>query len=407
MLKAEEYRYIAGKFGTPLYVFDEKEFLENYNDLLNTFRRVYPKYNISYSYKTNYTPYICSLIKEQGGYAEVVSDMEYDLARKLGYENNQIVYNGPAKGPALEEHIANGGINNIDNPSEALRICAFADAHPEIIIKTGLRINIDLGRGFVSRFGLEPDSEAMEIVLEQLKKRRNIKISGVHCHLSHARDLEAWKKRTEIILDAADKYVEGVPEYISLGSGMFGRMEPSFRAQFGDNIPDYSDYAKVTMSEIAKHYASVCPGKKPVVFTEPGATVVSKYISFISKVCDIKTVHDRVLAVTDGSFYNLGEVSLKKTLPMMVIPENDMADCMECDIAGYTCLEYDCMYKNYKGTVDVGSLAVFGNAGGYSIVSKPQFIRPNCAMVAYGKNGETAEIMRAETFDDVFSKFRF
>ena len=407
MLKDDEYKHLAGKFGTPLYVFDEREFLDNYYELLNTFRQIYPKYNISYSYKTNYTPYICSLIKAQGGYAEVVSDMEYALALKLGYKNEHIVYNGPAKGPALEEHIANGGINNIDNPSEAFRICAFADSHPELMIKTGLRINIDLGRGFVSRFGLEPDSESMELVINELRKRKNIKISGIHCHLSHARDLEAWKKRTEIMLNAADKYVDGVPEYISLGSGMFGRMEPSFEAQFGDNIPRYADYAQVTMSEIAKHYEAVKPEEKPIVFTEPGATLVSKYISFISKVRDIKLLHGRTLAVTDGSFYNLGEVSLKKALPLMLIPDNDKAEEAESDIVGYTCLEYDCIYKNYKGPLDVGSLAVFGNAGGYSIVSKPQFIRPNCPMVAHRENGEDIEIMRAETFDDVFSKFRF
>lgn len=407
MLKADEYKHLAGKFKTPLYVFDQREFLDNYYELLNTFRQIYPKYNISYSYKTNYTPYICALVKAQGGYAEVVSDMEYTLAKKLGYKNEQIVYNGPAKGPALEEHIAKGGINNIDNPSEALRICAFADAHPELNIKTGLRINIDLGRGFTSRFGLEPESEGMELVLKELRARKNIKISGVHCHLSHARDIEAWKKRTEIMLRAADEYIDGVPEYISLGSGMFGRMEPSFKAQFGNNIPDYADYAAVTMAEIKKHYENVKPEDRPVVFTEPGATLVSKYISFISSVRDIKTLHGRTLAVTDGSFYNLGEVSLKKALPLMLIPEKEDAEVKECDIVGYTCLEYDCIYKNYKGPLDVGSLAVFGNAGGYSIVSKPQFIRPNCPMITYMGNGEAKEIMRAENFEDVFSKFSF
>ena len=50
---------------------------------------------------------------------------------------------------------------------------------------------------------------------------------------------------------------------------------------------------------------------------------------------------------------------------------------------------------------------VFDNCGGYSIVSKPQFIKPQSAMFAKRTDGSIMQIMRAETFDDVFSKFSF
>ena len=74
------------KNGTPFYMFDEEGFVNNYRKLERTFKAVYPNYQISYSYKTNYTPLVCKLVKSLGGYAEVVSDMEYTLAKKLGYE---------------------------------------------------------------------------------------------------------------------------------------------------------------------------------------------------------------------------------------------------------------------------------------------------------------------------------
>ena len=35
------------QYGSPLYVFHEDEFKRNYLDLLNTFRAIYPKYNIT------------------------------------------------------------------------------------------------------------------------------------------------------------------------------------------------------------------------------------------------------------------------------------------------------------------------------------------------------------------------
>ena len=77
MYKLNEVINLEKEYGSPLYIFHAGEFKKNYMDLLETFRKIYPKYNIAYSYKTNYTPKICKLVKELGGLAEVVSEMEY------------------------------------------------------------------------------------------------------------------------------------------------------------------------------------------------------------------------------------------------------------------------------------------------------------------------------------------
>ena len=47
----------------PFYLFDEQLFLDNINRFESTFQSVYPNYHIAYSFKTNYTPYICNLVK--------------------------------------------------------------------------------------------------------------------------------------------------------------------------------------------------------------------------------------------------------------------------------------------------------------------------------------------------------
>lgn len=53
-------------YGSPLYLFDEQGFRDNLLHLRAAFRAVYEKYNVAYSFKTNYTPYICNIIKEEG-----------------------------------------------------------------------------------------------------------------------------------------------------------------------------------------------------------------------------------------------------------------------------------------------------------------------------------------------------
>ena len=65
------------------------------------------------------------------------------------------------------------------------------------------------------------------------------------------------------------------------------------------------------------------------------------------------------------------------------------------------------MVPAWDGELAEGDVMVFDNCGGYSIVSKPQFIKPQSAMFAKRINGDVQMIMRAETFDDVFGKFSF
>ncbi len=398
---------LINKHGTPFYIFDEKGFVENYNELNRTFKDIYPNYQISYSYKTNYTPFICNLVKSLGGYAEVVSDLEYHLAKKLGYENSQIVYNGPSKGDAMYEHLENGGILNIDSIDETKQISEYCKAHTGKSYTCGLRINMYLGDNFISRFGLSPDGDELQKAVDIINSTPNLKLIGLHCHIGRHRGLEAWTKRVKTMIEIADKYIDGTPEYISLGSGMFADMPDFLKEQFGgDTVPGYKDYAEVVVKPFAARYKN--SERKPILFTEPGTTVVARYMSFVSKILSIKDVRGRHLANMDGDYHNLGEICTMKKLPVEIIPcGKKQQPYTNLDIMGFTCLEQDLMYPGFDGSVAAGDTLIFNNVGGYSIVSKPQFIKPQSAMFAIRQNGSVKQIMRAETFDDVFSKFCF
>lgn len=145
LLTDSELKDIVLRYGSPLYLFYENEFRANFAHLCEVFRAVYKNYIPAYSYKTNYTPYVCGIVKEMGGYAEVVSDMELYLAKKIGYNHSQIFYNGPCKGKMLEEHLLAGGISNIDNEDEAKRIVMLAQQHSKAHIRVGIRVNSDIG----------------------------------------------------------------------------------------------------------------------------------------------------------------------------------------------------------------------------------------------------------------------
>ena len=301
------------EYGSPLYVFDDKGFVENYNFLCEAFRKVYPQYTPGYSFKTNYTPHICKLVKLLGGYAEVVSDMELWVAKQCGYDNSKIIYNGPCKGEMMEDHLQNGGILNIDNEDEARRVVAFAKQHLDKTFKVNLRITARIDIGFVSRFGLEVGSLQMERVVSLLKAQENVKLVGLHMHVSRARYLSAWQERIDQILDAADKYIDDVPEFIDLGSGMFADMEGYLKDQFTIDVPSYAEYAKVVAGTMAKHYAD--SDVKPLLVTEPGTTVVSRYMSLVTTITGIKEIAGRNIAICDCDIHEAGETAMMMKVP--------------------------------------------------------------------------------------------
>ena len=402
----DKIKFLLRQFGSPLYVFNDEEFINNYQHLCKAISAYYPYYIPGYSYKTNYTPHICKLVKRLGGYAEVVSDMELQLALRIGYEHSHIIYNGPCKGEMMEEHVLCGGISNIDNKAEAERVISLANRHPNSIIRIGLRINTDIGANFVSRFGLEVGSAEMDDVLALLKSEKNIQVVGLHMHVSRARFIEAWQKRIDIILDAADKYVDGIPEYIDLGSGMFADMEDYLKDQFTIHVPTYEEYAKVIAGTMAKHYEGTIA--KPLLITEPGTTVVSRYLSILTTVTGIKSIKGKYFAFVDADYHNTGETSRMMRVPFTHYHCGEGPESGESpDIMGFTCLEQDCIFKSFPESVRIGDVIEFRNIGGYSVVYKPPFIQPCCAMVAIHEDGEVEEIKRKETFEDVFATFKF
>lgn len=391
---------------TPYYIFDTKGFIANFKALEEAMRLYYPQYIPAYSYKTNYTPFICKTAKDLGAYAEVVSDMELSLALKLGYDSDRIIYNGPAKGPMLEKHILNGGISNIDNKAEAERIIAFAQTNPDKQFRVGLRINSDIGANFISRFGLDINGHEIVDVVNSIKAQPNLKLVGLHMHVSRARYIKAWQRRIDNILEAADRFIDGVPEYIDLGSGMFADMEPFLKNQFKIAVPSYEEYASVVAGTMARHYADST--SKPILFTEPGTTVVARYLSLVTSVIGVKTIKDYRVAMVDSDYHQLGETGHMMKCPYTVFKSDKSGESITppLNVVGFTCLEQDILFKDFPETLYIGDQIEFRNIGGYSIVYKPPFIQPNCPIYAVTDDGLKV-IKRKETFNDIFKTFIF
>lgn len=388
---------------TPYYIFYADEFIENYHDLEDAMKSVYKNYQIAYSFKTNYTPAVCSLVKSLGGYAEVVSDMEYQLALKIGFPPEHIVYNGPGKGEMLEHSLFNGGLLNVDNMRELEKVIDIVKRYPNKEFEIGVRVNFDIGNGLHSRFGLDIENDDFKNALNKIKHIDNLSLRGLHFHISRARGLESWKNRIIGMLNLIDEYQLDNLQYIDLGSGMYGKLDPELQEQFGQT-PTYEDYANVVAQEMEKYFLNKT--NKPVLITEPGTTLVSKYFHVFMSVLDIKEIRNKYFALLDGSFHNVGEICGLKKVPMRIVNKPESKTYKNLDFVGYTCLEQDVIYSGYNGKLAIGDIVEICNVGGYSIVDKPPFIHPDIPIYMI-KNNEITCIKKEQTLNDIFAPYVF
>ena len=78
---------------TPCFIINKKDFETNIKDFKYALNSEFKKNILSYSVKTNSFPFLLFLAKTKGCYAEVVSYGEYELAKKIGFNINNIVSN--------------------------------------------------------------------------------------------------------------------------------------------------------------------------------------------------------------------------------------------------------------------------------------------------------------------------
>lgn len=393
---------LRAEYGEAFYLLDSAQFRKNFAELKTAFNNIYPNWNIAYSYKTNYTPKLCKIVNELGGYAEVVSEMELEIAKRVGSKMDRVIWNGPIKNvPIMEQFLLDGGTINIDSIEELEQVKDIHNRHADKLIHVGIRCNYDVNDGVVSRFGFDIDGAEFMEAVKFATTTKNVKFINFQCHFAK-RQIAYWPARAKGMVDLIDR-LGIIPERIDIGGGLFGKMADSLRAQFSCEIPDYEAYAKAAAQVFADYFAD--KDVKPELLIEPGSAVVGDCMKFIGTVKTIKNVRGKWIATVLGSQKNISMTGINP--PMEVIAMGgEQKEYKDLDFVGFTCIEGDVLYHNYTGKLAHQDAIVISNCGSYSLVMKPPFILPNFPVLDISE-GKTEVIKRAENFDDLFHTFNF
>lgn len=391
--------------GSPFYIMDGEKYKDNIRKFQLAFSKRYERIIAGYSFKTNYVPTLCQIAKNEGCYAEVVSEMEYLLARKLGFEH--IIFNGPIKRPRiLTKALKHKDIINLDSEYEVDFVCRYKQSNPTEEVNVGLRININLtdskGHSAIQcglrfgRFGFPID-----ILGRNISKLREagINIISIHGHTSSSdRAVINYKVITQQMLEVCEKYDLRDLKYFDIGGGFFGA--PPMGMDLTGR-PQYEDYANCVIDEVEKSewFMSI----KPYIVIEPGSSVVSNVFSYYTKVYQNKRVGNVNFVSVDGTVFDVKPTMHANNLPHTVFQAKGSEENRVCNVVGSTCMEKDVILNEVTlPKLQEGDFIQFRGVGAYTICLTPTFINFLEPILMFEK-GKYVEVRRRQNIDDIIS----
>jgi len=401
-------RDLAEQYGSPLFVISEARLRANQRNAYRIFKNRYPNVQFAWSYKTNYLSAVCSVFHQEGSWAEVVSEFEYDKARKLGIPAGHILFNGPDKSAgALTKAIREGAKIHIDHFDELYRIVELTDTL-DLKAHVAIRVNMDVGvYPQWDRFGLNYENGEAWQAIKRITANKHLQLVGLHTHIgTYMMTAEAYRiaatKLATLAKSIRDEFGLTL-DYIDLGGGfashntLIGQYLPAEEV-----VPSMEQYADAIASGLFS--LSMKPDELPMLILETGRALIDDAGYLITSVLANKRLSAgrRALIIDAGvnlmftSFWYKHKISPAQ--PASVHSEDAV-------IYGPLCMNIDVIRDGIMlPTLKPGDRLVVHSVGAYNMTQWMQFItlRPNVVMIMEG--GTVELIRKAETLDTLMQQ---
>lgn len=390
---------LVEKYGSPLFVISESKLRRNQRNMLRVFKTRYPKVQFAWSYKTNYLDAVCSVFHQEGSIAEVVSEFEYDKAKKLGIKGEDIIFNGPDKSRgALLKAIQDGARIHIDHFDELYEIIDITSTE-KLKARVAIRINFDVGvYPLWDRFGFNYENgEAWQAIIRILANP-DLQLVGLHTHIgTYMMTAEAYRiaasKIVTLFKNIKTEYGI-ILEYIDMGGGfashntLIGQYLPA-----EEMVPSTEQYAEAIATGL--YELQVSRDDLPLLILETGRALVDSAGYLISTVLANKRLSGGKRAVVIDAGVNILFTAF--WYKHKISPAQDSGVYTEeAAIYGPLCMNIDCIRESINlPALKKNDMIVIEDVGAYNMTQWMQFItmRPNVVMIM---EDESVELIRKE-----------
>lgn len=381
---------LVEEFGSPLFVFSQRQIEEKYNTLYSAFSSRYPDVTFGWSYKTNYLNAVCKVFHDLGSIAEVVSEFEYQKARALGIEGKDIIFNGPYKPyEDLKIAVQEGAKIHVDNLFELDDLEKIAD-ELGVRIPVAIRINMDTGTyPQWSRFGFNYESGDAYDAIKHMYDNGKLYLTGIHSHIgTFMLDANAYRVATTKIMQLKERVEHDFNseiEYIDLGGGFASKSNLKGVYQSADVIiPTADDYAEAITNVIYEMNKSE---KLPKLYLETGRAMIDEAGYLLTSVRGYKRFPDAkkgyILDAGVNLLYTSTWYNFNIELDKRYEGENEPSM-----LNGPLCMNIDVIEEHLMlPPLERGSVLTISPVGAYNYTQAMQFIRYKPAVVMIDTNG--------------------
>lgn len=420
---------LADEHPTPLFVFSERRLRDNVAALTGAFRRHHPATEVFYASKACSNLWFLHVARDAGSNVEVNAGGELDKALTVGFEPDQIVFNGVAKTRDEITRALSAGVRAfmVDSLYELRRIGevaasldAVAVVAPRVDVQVSTLTHPGLETAHGGKAGIDRDDAVAAFRLAA--EHPHLDPAGLHLHIgSQITSVEPYRQALDAALDVVAEVEEGAGVRLRFLNAGGGFAVPYREAPVTCHPSDYfcsllgaEDYARVLGGGLQARRPDLA------LFLEPGRSIAATTAVLVSRVENEKTkgrrdaagrrIGDERWVTVDAGFNTLLEHTNYHWYYRTVVADRagEEADT-EFRLAGPLCDggdvyagDADSAYRWFPAATTVGDVIAFLDAGAYTLeMMNPYNARPTAAAFAVTAAGGLVEIRRADTAADL------
>lgn len=401
---------LAGKFGTPVYVYSQSDIEDRFRQLKKCFLDSYPKNRVAYAAKAFCTAAMMKLAEKEGMCVDVVSGGELFTAIKADFPPECIEFNGNNKSLSELELAVDYGIGRIiiDSLQELAlieKICAEKGRKMKVLFRVTPGVKSDSHDYIVtgkkdSKFGIPLDDDVILPYTKAAIESEYVEFLGYHFHVgSQLFDNTSHLQALDIILNLVKKVKE------DLG---FETRELNLGGGFGITYTDeerkpYSYFLEPMMKRIEEFFKEENM-ELPAVVIEPGRSIVGEAginLYTIGSIKDIKGVR-KYVSVNGGMTDNIRPALYEAKYTGQLANKADLPCTDVVTICGKCCESGDILIRDLKiPEPETGDILVIHSTGAYGYSMASNYNRNTVPGVVFAKNGAAEWAVRPQSYEDM------
>jgi len=353
---------LATHYGTPLYVYDAALIRRQIANVKHAFSAL--PLRPFYAMKANANLSILRLVREQGFGCDAVSPGEIFLAKRAGFQSQDIWFTC--------SNVSDDDLRSIQDPEIVINVNSMSEIDRIIALdlpnRIALRVNPDVGAGHHHdvvtagggvKFGIDlAELPSARMVVEDSGRR----VVGLHAHIGSGID------HIEPLLEAARRLLEAAAEFDHLRFINFGG---------GISVPYHPEESPFPIDDYGAELTRVADqflrARNLEAIVEPGRYVVAQSGTLLARVTAMRVSYGMTWIGVDTGFNHLVRPSKYGAYHHITncTPSTDSFE--NVIVAGNLCESGDVFTRDSDGNVitrriertKVGDLLAFHDAGAY------------------------------------------